>query len=157
MKAITSAQWDRMDARKRSWLVCRALGENACVFWHCTKANGDTVGGSYQTKEYCDGLIKAAKKMTRKQAERAGVPFPSPFAETHPVPTVAFAQYAEYAHLAARLINVILEDHGAFELRKNGRYLIAFAGAHSASSLHFTDLVCSLFLISRALLIDLPF
>ncbi len=152
VKPITLKQWNKMTPKKRSWIVCRELGEHARVFWHCVRPNGEIVGGSYDSSQYCAGLIDAAQKLTPKYAKEHGMPFPHPMAEAHPVCTASFSGYAEYDHLWAHLGLKILTDRRDFRLCVNGAEITASSGRQKAKAKSIQEAVCLLFLKQRSLI-----
>lgn len=149
MKSITLDQWGRMNVRQRSWLVCRALGEKAYVYWHCTQADGQRVGGSYQRRSQCVDFIRIAQELTEEQAAEMGVPFPHPMATCRPVPSVAYPMYAEYDHVAIRQGIELLKEFGAFAVVMHGTNITATAGGKRASGATLEEAVCLLILMIR--------
>ena len=118
MKPITVKQWEAMNPEKRSWLVCHLVGDRAHVYWECIKPDGGKLGGSYDSLAYCAGLIHSAKTITKKESEKAGVPYPHPFAATRPVCSIAYPLWAAVDHIAIRLGLRILEEYQSFAIEK---------------------------------------
>ena len=128
MKAISLSQWQKMTPKKRSWLVCRALGKRATVFWHCVLPDGEIVGGSYQSSARCRTLIESAKTLTQKEADQMHLPFPHPLANARPEPTASYPHYAGLDHCGIRLGMAILRKHGSFNLRASDSMVTASSG-----------------------------
>jgi hypothetical protein len=145
MKPVTLAQWKKMNAFQRSWLVCKTLGERATVFWHVHQPDGTHVGGSYQSKDYCEFLIKAANDLTESDAKRMDLPFPHPMKDGVIKPTVAFPQYAEHAHLAGRLI-LEMANETSFTVSRYPEAWYVTKGSHFSHGATFEEAVCLLFL-----------
>lgn len=152
MKAITYQQWVKMNARQRSWMVCRALGNGANVYWHCTKPDGSLVGGSFSRRDECLDCIEFAKKLTLKEAVKHGVPYPHPFADCTPRPAVAYPMYADYDHVGIRLGMDLLKEHGSFSLNAQGPLITARAGKKQARGESIQEAVSLLILKLRGFL-----
>jgi hypothetical protein len=122
MKAITIAQWNRMNPRQRSWLVVKALGKrSAKVYWSLHHPDGGTCGGSYESRKYAFAIVDRAQEMVgeylaaRAKGPRAISKWMSKYPD-HSIETVtrfsicvvrcsvAYPTYAEYDHLAAELM-----------------------------------------------------
>lgn len=155
MKAIQLEKYLAMSDKKRSWIVARALGEKANIYWHCVSPDGTKHGGSMSRKSQCDSMIATARSLTKKQAASIPCEFPHPFAECTALPCTAFAHYAVYDHVAMRLIPVIIRDFGKIEISTcNSQSVSAEAGGFFAVGTSIQYALCILFLKLHNLISD---
>lgn len=154
MKPITTEKWLSMNLEKRSWIVCRAKGIQAKIYWHCVAPDGVKISGSMGTKKRVDDMIDTARKLTKKEAARIPCQFPHPFATCEAKPSQAFPHYAEHEHIALSLIPEIISKHGSVKLFETIFGMTASAGDRAATTDSLTTSVCLLFLRLEKAIVD---
>lgn len=141
MKAVTYTQWSRMNSRQRSWLVCKARGYRARVFWSLIHRDGKQCGGSYDSLKWATGLVERAKEMVAereklcaKLGDDAGslkwnINYPDHifsqvrrYSECTVRCDVAFPLYAENDHSAPELFKEMVATGHAVVIEMTGVY-----------------------------------
>lgn len=169
MKPISISQWNMMNAKKRSWLVCRVLGKRASVYWSLYHPDGGTMGGSYDSRRFAFDLVDEAQSMIGKYLNTPRRKWREVFPNhTHETvlrfslcvvrPSVAYPSYAEYDHLAIALINELLVAGQTVTLKHYKEANVFMVGDSVRSSLgqSLAAAACLTFLKAKGMILEPP-